>query len=462
MKATTAIPLALAALALTGAASDAAYAQLPAAMLRPAVVSAAVSINGAVGVDFFYSNLSPYGRWIERPSYGWVWAPRRVRFGWRPYSAGHWVYTDYGWTWVSTEPWGWATYHYGRWYYDPDYGWEWIPGTDWGPAWVSWQQGSGYIGWAPLPPAVGFSAGVGLALGGFNLSVGLAPHYCFVPERSFLSLNVTNYIVPPARNVTIINNTTNITNYTVVNNRVVNQSINVQHVEQVTGQRVHQLQVAEVHGASAQSARVSGNTLRVFRPNVVKSASTPPPSAVIKSTGAAVSQTQLQRQHQSEQKALAAQHQNEFDRLKSIHRNELKGGARTPAQPTNQGSSPAGGAKAAGSTNQLSLQQQTEIKAMQDQHRREHARLAARHNLDLQNAGQAAKGGGSHTNANAYRSPPPAQPAASSGNKGGGGRGGSSAGSGPQRTGGGQPQPKAQRAAPPKKPAGGHPPPSRS
>src|SRR5438876_10972836 len=72
-----------------------------------------------VNVSLFYDRLSPYGRWVDESPYGWCWVPARVGPGWRPYSAGYWVYTDYGWTWESDEPWGWAAYHYGRWFYDP-------------------------------------------------------------------------------------------------------------------------------------------------------------------------------------------------------------------------------------------------------------------------------------------------------------------------------------------------------
>jgi hypothetical protein len=82
-----------------------------------------------------------------------------VGYDWRPYTVGRWVNSNYGWTWVSYEPFGWATYHYGRWAFDRQIGWIWVPGTVWGPAWVAWQQGSGYIGWAPLPPQVGFQVG---------------------------------------------------------------------------------------------------------------------------------------------------------------------------------------------------------------------------------------------------------------------------------------------------------------
>jgi hypothetical protein len=83
-----------------------------------------------------------------------VWQPT-VAVGstnWRPYSDGYWAYTDQGWTWVSYEDFGWATYHYGRWVRLRDRGWFWVPGYTWAPAWVSWRTGGDYIGWAPLPP----------------------------------------------------------------------------------------------------------------------------------------------------------------------------------------------------------------------------------------------------------------------------------------------------------------------
>ena len=157
-----------------------------------------------VEVGFFYSELSPYGEWVRHPQYGWSWFPRNVRAGWRPYSLGRWVESDYGWVWVSDEPFGWATYHYGRWAWDPRVGWLWVPGTDWGPAWVAWQQGNGYIGWAPLPPAVGFDVSIGIRLGGFNLRFGIAPRdYTFVEERRFLDSRLDGYIVPQARSASM-------------------------------------------------------------------------------------------------------------------------------------------------------------------------------------------------------------------------------------------------------------------
>lgn len=216
-------------------------------------------------VGFFFDELSPYGDWIFTRDYGWAWFPRDVHPRWRPYSDGRWVNSDYGWTWASYEPFGWATYHYGRWDWDRRFGWLWFPGTVWGPAWVSWQHGNGYVGWAPLPPRVGFEIGVGIRLGGFNLSVGIRPDsYSFVPERSFLEPRLSGYLIPMARNVSIIHNTTNITNYTWVDNRVVNQGVEVRRIEQVTGRRVKPLRVAEARVKSR--TEVAENEIRIYRP----------------------------------------------------------------------------------------------------------------------------------------------------------------------------------------------------
>jgi hypothetical protein len=102
--------------------------------------------------DVFYQRLQSGGHWFDDPTYGYVWQPDAAASdaNWRPYSDGHWVYTDQGWTWISNEDFGWATYHYGRWARRTDSGWIWIPGSEWAPAWVSWREGSDHVGWAPL------------------------------------------------------------------------------------------------------------------------------------------------------------------------------------------------------------------------------------------------------------------------------------------------------------------------
>jgi uncharacterized protein DUF6600 len=103
----------------------------------------------------FQDELAPYGNWIDDSSYGRVWMPASSIVGddFTPYyTGGHWVLTEYGWTWVSDWSWGWAPFHYGRWVIVSGFGWCWVPGTMWGPAWVTWRVGGGYVGWAALPP----------------------------------------------------------------------------------------------------------------------------------------------------------------------------------------------------------------------------------------------------------------------------------------------------------------------
>jgi hypothetical protein len=117
-------------------------------------------------LDYFQAHLSPYGQWVDVPGIGAAWVPAEANTpGWRPYmDAGHWEYTDAGWFWQSDYPWGDMAFHYGRWVMNDYTGgrWAWVPGYDWAPSWVSWREGEGGMGWAPLPWDVEFRVGVGL------------------------------------------------------------------------------------------------------------------------------------------------------------------------------------------------------------------------------------------------------------------------------------------------------------
>ena len=113
----------------------------------------------------FQSALAPFGGWDYDASYGYLWTPAASIVGaaFSPYaSCGHWMLSEYGWTWASDWSWGWAPFHYGRWIARAGR-WSWVPGTMWGPAWVSWRSGNGYVGWSPLPPrgVHVYGAGVG-------------------------------------------------------------------------------------------------------------------------------------------------------------------------------------------------------------------------------------------------------------------------------------------------------------
>jgi hypothetical protein len=116
--------------------------------IGPTYVDVAVDPEGSEvpSVDVFYDELQPYGSFYDDPSYGWVFAPSQASYV--PYSNGYWKNTDYGFSWVSNDPFGWATDHYGRWVWVNR--WVWRPDTTWGPAWVQWRVGDGWVGWAPM------------------------------------------------------------------------------------------------------------------------------------------------------------------------------------------------------------------------------------------------------------------------------------------------------------------------
>lgn len=208
----------------------------------------------------FYDELSPYGQWVAVGGYGRCWQPAGVGPTWRPYTVGHWVYADCGWTWISEEPWGYSTCHYGRWFSDGRYGWVWVPGSVWAPAWVAWRSGGGYVGWAPLGPSVGVEVNEY-----YTRSIP-ASQFCFVREREIVEPHIHRHMVDNRQNVTIINNTTNITRITVVNNTVVNRSLPVEQVERATGRRVERANIRQV--ASADEARRAGE-VAVYRPKAL-------------------------------------------------------------------------------------------------------------------------------------------------------------------------------------------------
>lgn len=104
----------------------------------------------------FFDELVPYGDWVDYKQYGPVWYPTKdVTESWRPYVNGRWVDTAKGWVFETSEPWGWATYHFGNWIPTMEYGWVWVPGSTWYPSTTTWRichkEDKKAIGWAPVP-----------------------------------------------------------------------------------------------------------------------------------------------------------------------------------------------------------------------------------------------------------------------------------------------------------------------
>src|SRR5262252_2209041 len=168
-----------------GIAVSAIAAPLLTASYTPAAAQA-VSISAE-----FRTALEPYGSWEHSRRWGEVWIPARVARDWRPYTVGHWVFSDdYGWYWVSDDEeagWGVVTFHYGRWVDDDELGWAWVPGNTWGPGWVQWRRGRSHVvGGAPLPPD------------DVVVEYRERPQvWIFVRERDLIAPRVTQVILPP-------------------------------------------------------------------------------------------------------------------------------------------------------------------------------------------------------------------------------------------------------------------------
>jgi hypothetical protein len=263
-----------------------------------ALLSANQSKSAEVSFSFFYDSLDPYGDWVEVGDYGYCWHPRDIDNDWRPYTTGNWAYTDAGWTWVSDEPYGWAVYHYGRWTRAERVGWIWVPDTEWAPAWVSWRRNDRYVGWAPLPPES--RARIGVSLGRLvDLEFDIGPtFYSFVEVRHLGAPRLRSVVLPPRENITIINQTTNITNITYRNNIVINNGPDYDVVSRQVERPIRRLklerrqEIGDLRAARGEqlNPKVEGESLVVTSPQIQKA-----PEAKPKKVGQKIEKASVDR-----------------------------------------------------------------------------------------------------------------------------------------------------------------------
>jgi probable HAF family extracellular repeat protein len=219
--------------------------------------------------DVFYSGLSSdEGNWVEAGNYGYCFRPR-VSENWKPYQDGHWVWTDQGWYWDSSERFAWATYHYGRWVNIDGTGWCWVPGNQWAPAWVSWRESSEHVGWAPLPPEADVSADRPISSwSDSNYDVGPAA-YAFISFAHWREPNYARYVERPERNIQIIRETRNVTNIVTQNNVINNFGPRVRTIERRTNHPIPQVQLALNRSTDPKAnygQTRQGNRLNVIAP----------------------------------------------------------------------------------------------------------------------------------------------------------------------------------------------------
>jgi len=215
---------------------------------------------------FFYSALRPYGEWIQVEPGFYAWRPVRVRAGWRPYLNGRWSWTEYGWYWDSYEPFGWATFHYGRWYRDDYYGWVWIPDDVWGPAWVEWRYDNDYIGWAPLPPYASFNISIGIRF--TTRWAAPYPYWSFVRYGHFGAAHINTYVLDSRYTRRLIHTTRTAVRYEVDRDRIVNRGVDRAFIERRGNLRINRTEVIETRTRNNEGVRRSGNNrIEVYRPS---------------------------------------------------------------------------------------------------------------------------------------------------------------------------------------------------
>jgi hypothetical protein len=238
---------------------------LAAALPAPAQV-ASFGMNVSFGT--FYSGLSAYGEWVLVDQDVYAWRPTGVTVGWRPYFSGRWAWTDDGWYWLSEEPWAWATYHYGRWYYDDYYGWMWIPGYEWAPAWVEWRYGGDCVGWAPLGPYALFSMNFGIY---YSRPWRTPYHYwAFVPYDYMTSDRCRDHIYRSEYNQRYFGRTRGGGSVGYENGRIISRGVDHGYVEQRTGGRIDKADLVETRDMGSSRVTRSGDRerIQVYRPNL--------------------------------------------------------------------------------------------------------------------------------------------------------------------------------------------------
>ena len=222
--------------------------------------------------QMFYDDLAQYGTWYESADYGYVWRPTIgvTDNSWRPYTIGSWANSDQGWAWCSTEPFGWACYHYGRWAQIRGCGWVWVPGDQWAPSWVSWRKNDDYIGWCPLPPETVYNREFTYG-STVDRDCGIHPGwYVFMPVKHF-DRPCRNYCEAPVTCLKICASTVNITNLVIRPGRVECQGPKLDWIRDSVRRPVPRYTLAresEPAGRSHRMPRVDKDTLRYFAPKV--------------------------------------------------------------------------------------------------------------------------------------------------------------------------------------------------
>lgn len=241
----------------------------------------------SVSFQSFYDELSPDGEWIlitkdeinqelndgEGQSFSssmqdnengvFIWKPAANKeAGWHPYTNGKWVYTNQGWLWASDYNWGWAVYHYGRWWHSNNYGWVWLPGYVWAPAWVSWRIADEHIGWTPLSPKAKWKTDDGVTADNYKYN-SKAEDWVFVKKSDFDNEITKNNVIDRKQNKELLMNSKKVLDIRRQNSRIINKGPDVSDIEKFTGRKINEKSI-ELQNRRVKTA-VTDNDVKLYK-----------------------------------------------------------------------------------------------------------------------------------------------------------------------------------------------------
>ncbi len=192
----------------------------------------------------------------------YIWKPSASGEDWRPYMDGKWVYTTSGWMWVSNYNWGWACYHYGRWWKSKSYGWVWMPGYVWAPAWVKWRMAGEHIGWVPLSPKAKWRGEDGISISAYKYE-NPDEQWTFIDKSKFVDDVTKSNTAPVKENSGLVRNSEEVLDMKLEGGMVRGKGPDAADIERTTGKTIkpREIRFRKEKGRSF----VSDNAVTVYR-----------------------------------------------------------------------------------------------------------------------------------------------------------------------------------------------------
>jgi hypothetical protein len=182
-----------------------------------------------------------------------------------------------------------------------------------------------------MPPQVEWRDGAGLRARWDEIDTVVESHwYSFVEERQFPARDLDRRLELPARNVTLLRETENATDYAEIGHRVINRSVGVDRIEQASGRAVLRQRVAD-SGSPGRGVEVRGGDVIFYRPRIERETTDRAPRQFETPRRApAPTAEQVRRREETEQRQLEMQQSRERQALENRQRTER---TRPPAPP---------------------------------------------------------------------------------------------------------------------------------